>query len=148
MTDEIKKKINDYLSSKWDDDNFPEENSHRLLDEMEEVISKEGWKNIYPIMKNYLVNQCKTPDEIINWYNLFWDCAGYKKLPVPEPYKLVAYLYYKVDVNKYVNAFTILDSIAMSILPVDMIKEPCYAANADSKILKIIDDYKSGKDTF
>ena len=115
---------------------------------MEEVISKEGWKNIYPIMKNYLVNQCKTPDEIINWCNLFWDCAGYKKLPVPEPYKLVAYLYYKVDVNKYVNAFTILDSIAMSILPVDMIKEPCYAANADSKILKIIDDYKSGKDTF
>ena len=99
-------------------------------------------------MKNYLVNQCKTPGEIIIWCNLFWDCAGYKKLPVPEPYKLVAYLYYKVDVDKYKNAFTILDSIAMNTLPVDMIKEPCYAANADPKILKIIDDYKSGKDTF
>ena len=148
MTNETKQKINAYLSSKWDDDTIPEEVTDKLLDEMEEIISKEGWKNIYPIMKNYLINQCKTTDDVINWCNLFWDCAGYKKLPVPDPYKLVAYLYYRVEITKHDNAFTILDSIALNILQIDIMKEPCYAANADPKILKIIDDYKSGKDTF
>ena len=56
MTNETKQKINAYLSSKWDDDTIPEEVTDKLLDEMEEIISKEGWKNIYPIMKNYLIN--------------------------------------------------------------------------------------------
>lgn len=61
---------------------------------------------------------------------------------------LVAYLYSKVDIKNNSDGFDILDTIAISVLPINLVDTPCYAANADPKFLRLIEDLKSGKIEF
>lgn len=141
-------KIKFYFSWQTEDESIPDEVSEKYMHDMGEIIKENGWKNVYPVMKQILREDCKDVNEIINWCNLFWCYAACDNLPIPEPYKLVAYLYFKVDIAEYPDAFTVLDSIALNALNIDLINEPNYAANADPKIVKLISEFKENKIKF
>ena len=98
-------------------------------------------------MTKYLKTKCNTPEEVINWANLFFWFGGYERA-IPDPYNFLGYLYYKVDVAKYVDdAQTVFDGIAIGILEkigkVSLINTPNYAPETDPEILAAVERWKN-----
>ena len=103
----------------------------------EELLSNYNWTDIYDIWMEYLHTQCSTTEDVIKFANNFWGYNGQEQY-IPDPIHFIAYLYYRVDTQKYPEAFTILDSLAITILPnaglVDMIANPNYSPETDTRI--------------
>lgn len=109
------------------------------------LIQKYGWRAIFKEWSNILFNECPTDQDVI-WFAHNFYCY-YDELPVPNPLSFVAYFYYRVDVSKNQDAFDIFDSLAISILPreglLDLVEEPCYAAETDPRIIAEIEKWKA-----
>lgn len=149
MNQELKEKIKFYFDIPWDDETISDELNEQYDEEFEQIIDSYGWNEVYSCMKDLLVNDYTTDDAIVNWCHAFWNYGvGIETRYIPDPYLLVAYLYYRVDVLDNSAAFDIFDSIAITILPIPDDEENMYAANADPKVLKLIDELKTGKIKF
>lgn len=148
MSSNLKNKIKLYFDQNWYDETIPDEVRERYDDEFESIIKEYKWNNVYPVLKDILINDCNDEASIVNWCHHFWDYALIYEYKVPNPEMLVAYLYSKVDIVNNSDAFDILDTIAISVLPINLMETPCYAANADPKIQHLIEDLKSGKIQF
>ena len=81
------------------DDSIPDEEFDKLEELAEEVIEKYGWNNVYSDWISYLYDECTTDDMVVNFATLFLNYDGCEKYN-PDPYKFIAYLYYRVDVTK------------------------------------------------
>lgn len=122
-------------------DPLDESISDEILDKndeiAEELIAQHNWSDIYEIWMEYLHTKCPTPEDVIKFANNFWSYNGQEQY-IPDPIHFIAYLYYRVDTQKYPDGFTILDSLAITILPnaglVDMVANPNYSPDLDSRI--------------
>lgn len=124
-----------------------EDTEDELLDLVDSQIRNIGWADTFKNWEQYLHQECKTPDSVINFANLFWWYGGQDHV-ISEPYHFLGYFYYVVgsDVDKYDNG-RILDSIATSILPkagfseANLALHPDYVPENDPMIIKEAQGY-------
>ncbi|MBQ9875387.1 MAG: DUF4417 domain-containing protein [Thermoguttaceae bacterium] len=114
-------------------------------------IVENGWFRVFESWNDYLRKYCKTPESVINFAKLFWNYDGCE-YPVPRPHKFLGYFYYRIDfdLEKY-DDFGILDSIAITILPLggfleaSMLFNPYYSPESDPKIIAEVEAYRRGE---
>lgn len=106
-------------------------------------------KKTFVSWQKYLFTECKTPESVINFANLFWIYGG-QDYPINEPYKFLGYFYYRINFEtaKY-DKLMILDSLAIDILPkagylyADRFINDDYIPELDPNIIKQVEEYKS-----
>jgi hypothetical protein len=82
------------------DDSFDPEGQEKHLDKAYELQKSYPWIDIITEWHNYLYNNYKTPEEVVNFANLFFYYEGASNYN-PEPYKFLGYLYAKVNMDIY-----------------------------------------------
>ena len=124
------------------DDSFDPEEHEDHLQASWELFENYSWEEIYPVWMKHLYMNCKTPEEVINFVNLFVYYEAPDR-PICDPIKFIGYLYYKVDMDKYWDqAGELFEGLAIGLLSksglVDPIADPYYNPMKDSRILKMI----------
>lgn len=142
----IQSETNYLFDYNFNDDSIPEEIEEAHLDRATALLDNYQWNDIFKCWFEYLKANCKTPEEVINWANLFFWFGG-SEMSIPEPYSFLGYLYYKVDVSKYVDeAQTVFDGIAIGILEkigkVNLMNNPNYAPETDPEIIAAVERWK------
>ncbi len=96
----------------------------------------------------YLRQKCKTPEEVINFANLFFAYGG-NEYSVPDPYTFLAYFYYRLGSKLYeYDGVDIMDTLVIDILVkagnryADPMVDPGYVPEKDPKILDAIAKYR------
>ena len=130
------------------DESFDPEDHEDHLEVSWELFDNYDWADIYPIWMQRLYSNCQTPDDVINFVNLYiyYDAAD---KPVSDPIEFISYLYYRVDMNEYWDkAGEMFDGLAISVLStaglVDIMEDPYYNPLKDERILKGISNWKNG----
>lgn len=109
------------------------------------------WEEIYPIWKQYLHCHCGTPEEVINFVNLYvYYEAGDK--PISDPIDFISYLYYRVDMDQYWDkAGELFEGLAINILTraklINIITDPYYSPLKDERILNGIERWKEKRES-
>lgn len=140
----------DYLfNCRFTDDTFDPEDNEEHLKMSWELFDNYSWEEIYPVWIRHLHKECATPDDVINFVNLYvyYDAADMK---IPDPIKFVSYLYYRVDMDAYWDkAGELFDGLTISILSkhdmINMTADPYYNPLKDERILTGISNWKSGE---
>ena len=143
----IQAETNYIFNYDFNDNDIPEEVEEEYYDRASALLDEYSWNDIFNCWFDYLKANCNTPEEIINWANLFYWYGGFEK-PIPDPYEFLGYLYFKVDVAKYVDeAQTVFDGIAIGILgkigKVSLIDNPNYAPENDPEIIAAVERWKN-----
>ena len=126
---------------------FTDEKCDELVDLADELREEFPWRDIYNCWFNYLKDKCNTPEETINWANLYWLYVGSEEI-VDEPYKLGGLLLYKIgDTKKYYDDVTgIIDSVVTTLLEeggyISLVDDPYYDFESDPKILAELEKWK------
>ena len=142
----IQSETNYLFDYNFNDDSIPEKIEEAHLDRATALLDNYQWNDIFKCWFEYLKANCKTPEEVINWANLFFWFGG-SEMSIPDPYSFLGYLYYKVDVSKYVDeAQTVFDGIAIGILEkigkVNLMNNPNYAPETDPEIIAAVERWK------
>ena len=66
-------------------DEFDPEGKEDHLDRANNLLEAHPWKDIFNSWDNYLRTNCKTPEEVINFCNLFFYYGGTEQF-ISEPY--------------------------------------------------------------
>jgi hypothetical protein len=80
---------------------------------------------------------------------LFWNYTECCEYPIKEPFKFLAYFYYRVNFDVKPEYMTILDSISCNLLklakyePADLYVHPYYVPELDPNIIAEAEVYKS-----
>ncbi|WP_405379837.1 hypothetical protein [Phascolarctobacterium sp.] len=127
-----------------------EEQDEALQQTAKEQIAAYGWEATFKSWYRYLLNNCQTPEEAINFAHLFWCYGGAEGLLPNNPYQFLGYLYYCIhmDTETY-DDMDILDSLAITILPkagyqnADLYKNPYYVPENDTKLLEAVESWRS-----
>lgn len=138
----------DYLfNCCFTDDAFDPEEHEDHLKMSWELFDNYSWADIYPVWDQYLHTKCETPEDVINFVNLFiyYEAADQT---VPNPVEFISYLFYRVDMNKYWDeAGDLFDGLAINILSkqglVNTMENPYYSPLKDERILAGISAWKS-----
>jgi hypothetical protein len=106
-----------------------------------------AWADIYPVWVQYLHTKCETPEDVINFVNLYiyYEAANQA---VPNPVEFISYIFFKVDMDKYWDeAGELFDGLAINILSkqglVNMMENPYYSPLKDERILSGISTWKN-----
>ena len=106
----------DFLSELDDTNDISEDEEEKYTKCVESLYKKYDWSDIFDSWNDYLLLECKTERDVMNFANLFWEYGGYKNY-IPEPYKFLSYFYYKIDVNKHWDIIRdLIDGMAIEIL--------------------------------
>ncbi|MGN0645423.1 MAG: hypothetical protein ACI4J9_00465 [Mogibacterium kristiansenii] len=129
------------------DDAFDPEDHEDHLKMSWELFDNYSWEDIYPVWVEYLHTKCDTPEDVINFVNLYiyYEAADQT---VPNPIEFISYLYFKVDMDKYWDeAGDLFDGLAINILSkqglVNTMENPYYNPLKDERILSGISAWKS-----
>lgn len=130
----------------FEDDNVSEE----YLKLSKRLINKYSWHNVYLCWYNYLIKNCNTEKEIINFANLFWFYEGYKQY-IPNAIDFCAYFYANISIEIYIENEPVIDGISWNVLTNSGIysKNELYFENFepynDKNIIEAIKKYKGQK---
>lgn len=80
----------------------------------DELMKNNKWSGVYACWYDYLVNDCKTEEEVLNFANLFWFYEGYKQF-IPNAVEFCAFFYANISFSDYPDAVNILDSITCEV---------------------------------
>lgn len=145
----VKEHTNYLLNCRFTDDSFDPEGHEEHLQASWELFENYLWEEIYPVWMVHLYTDCKTPEEVINFVNLFiyYEAANQ---PISDPIKFIGYLYYKVDMDKYWDqAGELFEGVAINVLSksglLDTTVDPYYTPMKDSRILKEIDELRKAE---
>jgi hypothetical protein len=122
------------------------EKMHIMVDNL---ISKYGWDTVFESWNNYLFRECKTEESVINFAHLFWNYTECCEYPIKEPFKFLAYFFYRIDFDIDKDVDGIIDSLACRILevakyePADLYVHPYYIPELDPNIIAEAEVYKS-----
>lgn len=137
------------LNCCFTDDSFDPEDHEEHLQASWELFENYSWEEIYPVWMEHLYMNCKTPEEVINFVNLFiyYEAADQQ---IYDPIKFIGYLYYKVNMDKYWDeAGELFEGLAISILSksglVDIMLDPYYDPMKDSRIIKEVDELRKAE---
>ncbi len=76
-----------------------------------DLIANNKWSDVYASWFDYLVNDCKTEEEILNFANLFWLYNGYKQF-IPNAVEFSAFFYANISFEHHPEAISVIDGIA------------------------------------
>ena len=132
----------DFFSDEFDPDG---EEEH--LDRADNLLEAYPWKDIFNSWNDFLHANCKTPEEVINFCNLFYYYGGTDQF-IPEPYSFLGYIFSIVDWDKnWDTAGDFLDGFCISILEkageVSLVKDPYYQPWNDPKLQQAVNAHKS-----
>ena len=137
----------DYLfNCSFTDDSFDPEDHEEHLEASWELFERYAWEDIYPVWLKHLHTNCQTPEEVINFVNLYVYYEALNK-PIKDPIEFVGYLYYKVDMDKYWDeAGELFDGLAIEVLSnrglVNMMEDPYYNPLKDKRIQNAISNWE------
>lgn len=109
------------------------------------IIQNYTWDVVYGYLDNYLRNECKTEDDVINYISFFTYYFGLKfQIPSQyDPYDLVGYILSMVDLEKrWDDCGGLFDDFANQALRIDLYNDPYYQFWRDPKIIAIADKYR------
>lgn len=150
ITDDLRHDI-DYLFNRDYQEELTDEQEDELAEYANNVIKKYPWKKVFKCASEYLYNNCKTPEEVINFAYLYYYYLWFKR-KISNPYKFLGYFYYRInfETEKY-DDNDILDTLATTILPkcgiseADLYYNPYYMPENDPKIIAEVEKYRNGK---
>ena len=152
----IQDKINEITLKlfKWnyyDDSEYTDEVDDECRDIVEATIEQFGWQDVWKSWYRYLIQNCKSPEEVCNFAHLFFGYGG-TEYPIDNPYDFLGYIYYYLELNssKYedeYNALTIMDSITIDTLEKAGIKKDLwldddYVPEKDPLIIQSVEDWE------
>lgn len=137
-----------YLFNRLYSEELTDDQEDALLDQVDLQISKYGWNDTFASWSRYLYNECRTPESVINFANLFWWYGG-QDHPIPTPHKFLGFFYYHInfDSDTYDKA-DILDSLTRIILSkagyreANLVHDPQYMPENDPKIIAAAKEYE------
>ena len=142
----IEEYTNYLFNCSFADDSFDPEDHEEHLKTSWELFENYSWEDIYPVWMQYLHSNCSTPEDVINFVNLYiyYEAADQ---PIKDPIGFISYLYYKVDMDKYWDdAGELFEGLAINILSkqglVNMMEDPYYDPLKDKRILDAISNWK------
>lgn len=100
------------------------------------------WADVYNSWFTFLLEKCDTPERVINFVNLFSYYGGQDQA-TKEPYELLGYIFYKVDMNQYwEEAGSLFDGVAVTLLEncgkINTVKNPYYSPSKDPELIASI----------
>ena len=140
----------DYLfNCNFFDDSFDPEDHEDHQDFADKVLQSYSWDEIYGYFFRHLTQDCTTAESVYNATNLYFVYC-FDKNPVPNPYELVGYVLFRIDLDKYWDEYgDFIDSFAVSVLEsskkVSLMTDPYYAPWEDPKSLS---KWKNAKSNF
>ena len=142
----ITKETNYLFDVDYFDDNFDPDGNEEHLARAEKMIDSYPWSDIFDSWNEYLHANCKTPEDIYNYCNLFIYYGGTDQF-IPRPYEFLGYIYYMIDIDTYWDmAGELLDELSVSILErsgeISSWNDPYYQSWKDPKILKEVEKLK------
>jgi len=143
MKDKLEQITEELFSQNFFDDNFDPDGQEINLDKAQELMEQYPWNDIITVWHEHLYNKCASPEEVINFANLFIYYGGTDGYN-PNPYKFLGYLFYRVDMDVYYDdAYNTFEAISLNILSyqnlIDLNEDPYYTPLKDSKILSEIE---------
>ena len=114
------------------------------------LVCDYGWLQTFSCWKNYLFSHCLTAKDTLNFAHLFWVYDGCN-YAVPDPYKFLGYLYYRINLSDYPDEITLLDTIAIEILTKSGIigaswsDNPDYVPEKDPQIIAEVEKLKAAE---
>lgn len=141
----IKKETEYLFSADFFSDGFDPEGCEEHLTRAEELLEDNKWADVYSAWNAYLLNNCETPEAVINYCNLFSYYGGLDQF-VPNPYSFVGYILYKVDLKEYWDkGGDFLDDFCTSVLEkageISLVSNPMYQLWDDPKVSDAIHHY-------
>ena len=81
-----------------DTDDGEDERLQRLYDE---TVERYGWKEAFEHIDRYMRTKCLDGQSACNFAHLFWiyNCSEFRR--IPEPFRFLGYLYYKVGLQPW-----------------------------------------------
>ena len=105
---EITKKL---FSVKYETDLEDDEVYDKYVDMASQLIEKNDWLDVYSCWYYYLINNCKTEEDILNFAHLFWYYEGYNQV-IPNPIEFCSYFYANISLENQLENSPVLDGIA------------------------------------
>ena len=84
------------------------------IEKAKKLIDDNNWSDIYECWYQYLINECKDEESILNFANLFW-CYGGADHCVYNAIELVAYFVAYSDRKKHPEWYPLLDGISRDL---------------------------------
>ena len=129
-------KTSEYLLSQDATRDYTDDEIIELESTFDKLVSQFTWPKVYEKWVEYLHNNCKTADEVVNFAQNYFDYA--RDLHIPDPIHFIAYLHYRVNTLENDDAMQIFDSLAITLLEnaglLDMMQTPLYTAELDPRI--------------
>lgn len=152
VNSDIRSVLEKLLSRPWDED-LTEEEEDSFEDMAAQLVSEYGWESVYTAVTEYLQHKCNTPEAVVNFAHQYWG-YGWCRFPVPDPYRFLGYLYYRIDLEpgKY-DATTIMDGLTSTILPkagfteANMALNTRYVPELDPKIIAEVERFRKSEST-
>lgn len=130
----------DYLfNCRFTDENFDPQDHEDHLRTSWELFESYDWNSIYPVWLNHLYNNCPTPEDVINFVNLYIYYEASEK-SLDNPLGFIGYLYYRVDMDEYWDeAGDLFEDLAIAVLSkhglINTMEDPYYKPMKDERIL-------------
>lgn len=125
MTEEKKaalfSKIDQLYNCDFFSDDFDPDGHEYHLELVAKVISEYSFKDFYYVSFDWLRRNCRTPDQYINFANLYFYYGG-TDFFVDNPYPFLAYLYNGIDWEKDAENAEKADNIS-EIIAVNMLQQ-------------------------
>ena len=120
-------------------EDFDADDSYEHYDCAHKQMEDNMWSDVYNSWFQYLIDNCESPEKVINFVNLFSYYGGQDQA-IKNPYEFLGYIYCKVDMDKYWDvAGDLFDSVAISILEscgkINTVKNPYYNPIKDPEII-------------
>ncbi len=139
-----------YLAELADEIEISEEKEDEYMTVAVNLVGDYGWFKTFSCWKEFLITNCKTAEEALNFAHLFWVYDGCD-YAVPEPYNFLGYFYYRINITDYPDEITILDTISIEILSksgikgVNWVDNPDYVPEKDPNILAEVEKYRKSE---
>ncbi len=145
----IKKDFDFLFDCNFFSDDFDPENDEEHLKFAEKFLNYYSWKEIYAIFYEKLTTICTTADSVYNYINLFY-YYGFVDMPIAEPYALIGYVLYKIDLKKDWEKYgDFVDSFIVGVLEasgkLDLQENPYYQPWKDENILCAVEKWRCNR---
>lgn len=143
---DIKTITSELFGVSFDGDSFGQ-NKANLYEAAQRLIEEAGWDATYDAWFDYLVQNCTTPELVINFVHLIRYYDDFSHV-IPDPYDFLGYFYYRLELNpaKY-QAVDNMDEMSFEVLMKAGIKEDLwiddsYIPEKDLEMIKAVERWK------
>lgn len=128
-------------------DEFDANDSYEHYDRAQMLMKEYKWCEIFEEWFKYLLENCKTPKEVINFVNLFSYYGGQDQA-IRDPYDFIGYIYYRVDMDQYWDeAGELFEGVTITILEncgkINTVKNPYYSPDKDPELIASIQRWRN-----